>query len=135
VEEAVETSSGPVRSPFLVVILSWFTLGIYYHVWFYQVNDELRRHTPNRNIEPIVRLLIAMFVPIYGLVVLCGHVSRDIRELQRARGVPEAGLMTTGWPLYFFSLLTFGIAYPFIVQGGLNQAWLMGQRGDGAMGR
>ena len=34
-------------SPAVVLALSFLTLGIYFLVWYYKINDEIRRHDPS----------------------------------------------------------------------------------------
>ena len=58
---------GKDRSPTSVLGLSIITLGIYYLVWYYKVNDEIRRHDPSIKVKP-GWAVVALFVAICNLV-------------------------------------------------------------------
>ena len=55
-EVRVGSTTVKIRNPFLVFLWSLVTLGIYYFVWYYKVNRELR-DAAGVNVSPVVALL------------------------------------------------------------------------------
>src|SRR5207247_10330134 len=49
------------RNPLGVLGLSFVTLGIYFLVWYYKVNDELRRAERDETISPTRSLMAMLF--------------------------------------------------------------------------
>jgi mannose/fructose/N-acetylgalactosamine-specific phosphotransferase system component IIC len=49
------------REPLGVLGLSFITLGIYFFVWYYKINDEIRRFENDQSISPTRSLLAIIF--------------------------------------------------------------------------
>jgi hypothetical protein len=120
--DAVQVPGGTVlvgknRNPIGVIVLSVITLGVYWLYWYYQVNDEVRRHEPQVQCSPGVALL-AQFVPFAHFV---SHYNTGTR-IQRMELAD--GMTSTISPLVTFLLLVFfGIGYVVQVQSHLNAHW------------
>jgi uncharacterized protein DUF4234 len=113
-----------VRSPWGVFFLSLFTLGIYYLVWYYKTNRELR-DISGIDVSPGVALLA---ISLGGLLIVPPFVSqwryyKRIRRAQEAAGLDNRISEVTG--LLFFVvaivLLPFEVTY---AQHHLNRLWL-----------
>lgn len=120
--EAVQVPGGTAligknRNPIGVILLSLITLGIYWLVWYYKVNDEIRRHEPQVRCSPGVAVL-AQFVPVANFVSHYNTATR-IQQMELADGTTSAIS-----PLVTFLLLVFfGIGYVVQVQSHLNAHW------------
>jgi hypothetical protein len=120
--ETVQVPGGTVlvgknRNPIGVIVLSAITLGVYWLYWYYQVNDEVRRHEPQVRCSPGVAVL-AQFVPFANFVSHYNTVTR-IQRMELADG-----MTSTISPLVTFLLLVFfGIGYVVQVQSHLNAHW------------
>jgi len=65
------------------------TLGVYYLVWYYRINRELRDFDPLIKVRPALGVL-AQLVPIVGLVGVY-RTGQRIRQAQITAGVcPDA---------------------------------------------
>src|SRR5437588_10890755 len=58
-----QVAVGKNRNPFAVIFLSIITLGIYWFVWVYKVNNEIRTHEPLVRCSPGISVL-AQFIPV-----------------------------------------------------------------------
>lgn len=71
-----ERAAGLARGPWAVWWFSLLTLGIYYLVWYYKINGDLRRFAPQSvRVKPGLAVL-AQFVPIVGLVSIANTAGR-----------------------------------------------------------
>ena len=73
---------GQLRGTGFCIFLSIITLGIYPLVWFYQVHDEMKRHT-GQGVGGVVALLIALFIG----VVTPFLSSSEVGDLYARRGM------------------------------------------------
>lgn len=110
-------SIGETRNAGAVIVLTLITLGIYYFVWYYKINSEVKLHDPTQNVSPGLAVC-ALFIPFVNIVSFYNTANR-IKLMQKADGSndfisPGAALL---WVLFF------GIGYPIYVQGALNNHW------------
>jgi hypothetical protein len=119
---ANEIYVGRVRSVVLVTLLTLITLGIYYFIWLYKINDDLKRHHGRGS--PVGMVLLFLFVPVIGWFLALYLTGRAVKRAQLNAGVQHltapiyagvwAGLVPVlGW------LIAAGS-----VQHGANHAWL-----------
>lgn len=119
---AVRGTTVKKRNPFLVFVLSIVTFGIYYCVWYYKINRELR-DAAGIDVSPFVALLA---VTIGWLIIVPPFVSwyrtfERIREAQRQAGVAEASSVL-GFILYIVAVFFLPVEVIY-AQDELNRAW------------
>jgi hypothetical protein len=121
-----------IRSPVAVWILSFFTLGIYMVIWWYQVNRELRDYShavgrPFRASPVLATVLIALwplaFLPGMVSVFVTARRVRTVEEWVEAPGRIVPVLAVLLFPLLFIS--------SWYVQRALNGAWRRAKQGAG----
>jgi hypothetical protein len=113
----VDDGFGKDRSPASVLGLSIITLGIYYLVWYYKINDEIRKHDPTIKVTP-GWAVVALFVPICNLVSGYSTAAR-IRQMQLDEGATQ-----TVSPIVALLLQIFlGIGYPLYIASQLREHW------------
>jgi hypothetical protein len=100
--------------------LPFITLGIYYYVWWYKINDEARRYLGDDSIRPGVALLalIPGSILIVPPLVSTYRTAGRVRRMQQHAGLPH---LVTPWialALYFL----FGLNRLYL-QMGLNDVW------------
>ena len=108
---------GKMRSSGLVILYGFLTFGIYNLVWYYKINDEVRRHDCSQSLSPGLAVC-AMFIPLFNLVSLYNTANR-IKLMQKADGSTD--LIGPGGALLW--AMFFGIGYPIYVQSALNNHW------------
>jgi Domain of unknown function (DUF4234) len=113
--------AGKKRNPIAVWLLSIITLGIYGLVWWYKVNDEVRKFDARIEVNPtnsvlafIPGVVLCYVPPIVSLVKGTGR----IRKAQESAGLP--GSASVG--LTILLLIVFGL-YPAYLQSELNKVW------------
>jgi hypothetical protein len=118
-----------VRSPWGVFFLALVTLGIYYLVWYYKINRELRDY--GIGASPLTSLLA---ITIGALIIVPPFVSMwntlgRIAEAERRAGSPVAISRGLGFILYLIALifLPFELAY---MQNHLNHLWRAASAGE-----
>jgi uncharacterized membrane protein YidH (DUF202 family) len=121
-ELQVGTTRVKIRNPFGVFILSMVTFGIYYVVWYYKVNRELR-DAAGIDVSPIVA---AMAISIGWLIVIPPFVSwyRTFERIRRAQ--QQAGTSEVNSILGFILFLVAVVFLPVEVlyaQDELNKLW------------
>ena len=112
---------GKKRNPVAVWLLAIITCGIYGLVWWYKVNEELRKFDARIEVNPTMSLLalfpggaLCYIPPIVSIAKGTGR----IRKAQIA-----AGLEGTATPILSVVLMfVFGL-YPLYIQGELNKVW------------
>ena len=108
---------GKDRSPAAVLGLSIITGGIYYLVWYYKINNEIRNHDPSVLVTPAWSVL-AMLLPVANLVSSYSTAAR-IRQMQL-----DEGLTDTISPVVALLLVVFlGIGYPLYIASQLREHW------------
>jgi hypothetical protein len=112
-----------IRNPFLVFVWSLVTLGIYYLVWYYKINRELR-DAAGVNVSPIVALLA---ITIGWIVIVPPFLSwyrtfERIAEAQRTVGVTNEASPVLGFILYVIAVFFLPVEVIY-AQDELNKAW------------
>ena len=112
-----------IRNPFLVFIWSLVTLGIYYLVWYYKINRELR-DASGVNVSPFIALLA---VTIGWIVIVPPFVSwyrtfERIVEAQRRAGVTSEASPILGFILYVIAVFVLPVEVIY-AQDELNKVW------------
>src|SRR5258708_20051630 len=80
------------RSPLGVWLgLRLITLGIYYFVWYYKINNEARRYLNDESIRPGISLLA---ITLGGFLILPPFISyyntgKRIRRMQEQAGISQ----------------------------------------------
>jgi hypothetical protein len=109
------------RNPLGVLGLSFLTLGVYFFVWYYKINDELRRAKNDQSISP-TRSLVAM---IFGWLIIVPpfiamyNTAKHVQDLETRRGVVQ--IVEPALAVVLMLLLSF--ANGIYVQEHLNRAW------------
>jgi hypothetical protein len=122
-ELQVGTTRVKIRNPFGVFVLAIVTLGIYYLVWYYKVNRELR-DASGIDVSPGVALLAITF----GWFIIVPPFVSWYRTFQRIQQAQQQAKLTTevnpvlGFILYIIALyfLPFELLY---AQDELNKLW------------
>jgi hypothetical protein len=108
---------GKDRSPAAVLGLSIITLGIYYLVWYYKINAEIKRHDPDIKVSPGLAVL-AEFIPIANLIGGFSTAAR-IRQMQLDDGATQ----TISPSVALLWMILFGIGYPLYIASQLREHW------------
>ena len=120
---AVRGTQVKIRSPWGVFFLTLITLGIYYIVWYYKINRELRDGA-NIDVSPGIATIAITFG---ALIIIPPFVSfyrtfRRIRTAQVAAGVADPAMPWLGFALVLIAyvFLPFEVVY---AQSNLNRLW------------
>jgi hypothetical protein len=111
------------RNPFLVFVWAIVTLGIYYIVWYYKVNRELR-DACGIDVSPFVALLA---ITIGWIIIVPPFVSwyRTFKRVATAQG--SAGVQSEVNPILGFILYVVGVFFlpveVIYAQDELNKLW------------
>jgi ACR3 family arsenite efflux pump ArsB len=109
------------RNPLGVIGLSIITIGIYFFVWYFKINKELRQALNDDSISP-VRSLMAM---IFGWIIIVPpflamyNTSKHVQELEVRRGVQQ----TIEPVLTVVLMFVFSLGNGAYIQDHLNRAW------------
>ncbi|HXA43305.1 MAG TPA: DUF4234 domain-containing protein [Candidatus Solibacter sp.] len=109
------------RSPLGVWLgLPLITLGIYYFVWYYKINNEARRYLTDESIRPGISLLA---ITLGGFLIVPPFISyyntgKRVRRMQEHAGIAQRVEPWVGLLLMF--LWSLGIFY---WQYHLNKIW------------
>jgi hypothetical protein len=112
-----------IRNPFLVFLWSLVTLGIYYVVWYYKINRELR-DAAGIDVSPGVALIA---VTIGWLVIVPPFVSWyrtfvRIAEAQRKADISSEASPVLGFILFVIAVFLVPIEVVY-AQDELNKVW------------
>lgn len=112
-----------IRNPFLVFIWSLLTLGVYYVVWYYKVNRELR-DAAGAVVSPFVALLA---ITVGWIVIVPPFVSwyrtfTRIADAQRAADVGREANPILGFILYVIAVFFLPVEVIY-AQDELNTLW------------
>lgn len=110
------------RHPFGVWALSFITLGIYYWVWYYKVNKEMRR-AHDIDVDPamaVVAITFGSFLIIPPFISL----YKTGRRVERAQG--KGGLKDRLSPVISFLLAFLFALHIVYLQSNLNKLWRHG---------
>ena len=111
------------RSPLAVFLLSLVTLGIYYCVWYYKINRELR-DAGRIDVSPVVALLA---VSLGWIVIVPPFVSwyrtfERIVAAQRTAGTNGEANPILGFILYVIAVFMLPVEVIY-AQDELNKMW------------
>ena len=112
-----------IRRPWGVFFLAIVTLGIYYFVWYYKVNRELR-DAAGIEVSPGVAVLavtLGAFLIVPPFVSMYRTFGR-IRTAQQQVGLADPASPGIGLLLYFLALVFLPIELLY-AQGQLNRLW------------
>ena len=117
---------GNMRPTGMIILLFFVTLGIWGFVWYYQVHEEMKRHS-GEGLGGVLALLIAI---IFG-IVMPFLTSNEVGLLYERRGQERPVSALTG--LWFFPGI-FILVGPFVwfvkTNHALNEYWeSLGARG------
>jgi hypothetical protein len=113
-----------VRNPWLVVLWTIVTLGIYHIVWWYKINKELKAFGESRGYDLGQNPTNSLLALVPGFIIIIPPLVSYWHGTKRVQG---AAALTgrepvNGWialVLYLF----IGIAFPAYLQVGLNGVW------------
>ena len=125
------TATAKIRNPFVAFLLVFVTLGIYYLVWYYKINRELRDlgraagQEERLGRSPFTSLMAITF----GWLILVPPFVSTYRTLKRIQAAQEIS-GTTGAPinvwlgflLYLVGVFTFPVEILY-AQSELNRLW------------
>jgi hypothetical protein len=119
----VDGTTVKLRNPFLVFVWSLVTLGVYYLVWYYKINRELR-DASGVNVSPVIALLA---VTVGWLVIVPPFVSwyrtfERIVEAQRRSAVTSEASPILGFILYVIAVFVLPVEVIY-AQDELNKVW------------
>jgi hypothetical protein len=112
---------GKDRSPATVLGLSFITFGVYYLVWYYKINDEIRRHDPDIKVTPgwsVVAISLGAFLIVPAFISSYTTAAR-IRQMQLDDGATQTISPVVALLLYMF----LGLGYPLYIASQLREHW------------
>jgi hypothetical protein len=109
------------RNPLGVLGLSIITLGIYFFVWYYKINDELRRSEDDLTISPIRSLMAMTFgwLIIVPPFIAMYNTARHVQAMETRVGVGQ----TVEPVLALVLMFVFSFVNGLYVQEHLNRGW------------
>ncbi|WP_310962324.1 DUF4234 domain-containing protein [Nocardioides terrisoli] len=111
--------TGRIRSTGVCMLLFVVTLGIYGWFWYYNVHEEMKRHTGD-GIGGAVGLILGIFVSI----VMAFLTPYEVGRLYARRGQPEPVSALTGlWGTLGTLILVGPIVWFVKTNGALNSYW------------
>jgi Domain of unknown function (DUF4234) len=119
----VGVTSVKIRNPFGVFVLAIVTLGIYYCVWYYKINRELR-DAAGIDVDPLVAVLA---ITIGWVIIVPPFVSwyrtfQRIQQAQQQAGVTSEASPILGFILYIIALYFLPVELLY-AQDELNKLW------------
>jgi len=112
-----------IRSPLGGFLLALVTFGIYYIVWYYKTNRELR-DVAGIDVSPgmsTVAITLGAIVIIPPFVSMWRFFKR-IEQAQDAAGIDHPISHVTGFVLYLIAVFLFPVEMPY-AQHHLNRLW------------
>jgi hypothetical protein len=115
------------RNPLGVLGLSIITLGIYFFVWYYKINDELRRVQHDETISPMRSLMAMVFgwLIIVPPFIAMWNTAKHVQGMETRRGVTQ----TVEPAIALILMFLFSLGNGIYLQDHLNRGW------DAAAGR
>ena len=107
--------SGEIRSPGLVLLLTWITFGLYGLYIHFKLNKEMKEFTSSVNVSPGLATF-ALIIPIASLITVIGTTSR-VGQTQASVGLRAT---TSGLVTFLCMLVGANWAYQ---QSKLNGVW------------
>jgi hypothetical protein len=113
-----------IRNPWLVVLWTLITLGIYHIVWWYKINKELKAFGDSRGYDLGQNPTNSLLALVPGFIIIVPPLVSYWRGTKRVQGAQAlvGREPVNGWialVLYLF----IGIAFPAYLQVGLNSVW------------
>ena len=108
---------GKTRNAGVVILLGIITFGIYFIVWYYKINNEVKLHDTNQQFSPGLATF-ALFIPIANFVTYYNTANR-IKLMQKVHSSQDL----INPVIAFLLLFVFYIGYPIYVQSALNNHW------------
>jgi uncharacterized protein DUF4234 len=108
------------RDPLGVLGLSILTLGVYFAVWYYKINDELRR-AEDENISPgrsTLAITLGWLIIVPPFIAMY-NTAKHVQSLEARRGSSQ----TVEPALTVALMLVVGVANGPYIQEHLNRAW------------
>jgi drug/metabolite transporter (DMT)-like permease len=118
---AVQRRVGKTRNPWGVWLIALVTLGVYFFVWYYKVNREMRDYDPDVNVDPALALFAVLLGWIVVFVFSWVSTVRAGNRIQQAQTTSGANERCNGWlGLLLLILGAFNMVY---YQSQLNKVW------------
>jgi hypothetical protein len=119
-------STAKIRNPWMVVLFSLITLGIYHLFWYYFVNREMADYGEANKVDlghspgmSVVAITIGAFIIVPPFVSIF-HTGQRMRLARRVAGRPGG---SPGLYLLLSIIPIVGIFAPAYLQSELNGAW------------
>ena len=118
---AVEGQTYLKRDPLGVLLLSFITFGIYFIIWYYKINKELKAFEHDDTISP-GRCLMAM---IFGWILIVPpfiamyNTAKHVRGVEDRRGIQP--VLEPAFVIVFMLLVSVGNGV--YIQEHLNRIW------------
>jgi len=108
------------RDPLGVLGLSFLTLGVYFFVWYYKINNELKR-AEDEGISPVRSLMAILFgwLIIVPPFIAMYNTAKHVQALETRRGTGQ----TIEPALTVALMFLFSFGNGIYVQEHLNRAW------------
>jgi uncharacterized protein DUF4234 len=109
------------RDPLVVLGLSIITFGIYWLVWYYKINDEIRRYEKDETVSP-GRSLLAVTLGIFLIVppfIAVYNTSLHIVRMEQRAGIQQE--LSPALNVLLFLVVAVGIG--MYSQEHLNRVW------------
>jgi hypothetical protein len=122
--QEVEVGQGraKIRSPWGTFFLALFTFGIYYLVWYYKINRELRDYGIGTSpLTSLVAMTLGAFIIVPPFVSMWNTLGR-IQQAEEKAGSETRISRGLGFVLYFVAVIFLPFEIPY-VQEHLNNVW------------
>jgi hypothetical protein len=109
------------RNPLGVLGLSIITIGIYFFVWYYKINDEIRRFEHDETVSPGRSLMAIIFgwLIIVPPFIAMYNTARHVQAMEQRVGVTQTVEPALVLVLTWLVVVANGI----YVQDHLNRVW------------
>ncbi len=109
------------RNPLGVIGLSIITIGIYFFVWYFKVNDEIRRYTHDETMSPTRSLMAVLFgwIIIVPPFIAMWNTAKHLEDVEQRLGVQQ----TVEPAIVLVIMFVFSIANGAYIQEHMNRAW------------
>ena len=123
-----------VRNPWLVVLWSIITLGIYHIVWWYKINKELKAYGEAKGYDLGQNPTNSLLALVPGFLIIVPPLVSYYRGTKRVQGASKiAGREpVSGWITLILYLLISPAMFAYL-QISLNHVW--GQEAEGLPGQ
>jgi drug/metabolite transporter (DMT)-like permease len=109
------------RNPLGVLGLSLITLGVYFFIWYYKINDELRRSEHDLTISPTRSLMAMLFgwLLIVPPFIAMYNTAKHVQSMEARRGVAQ----TVEPVIALLLMFVFSVGNSAYLQDHLNRGW------------